>query len=98
MEDLQTVMLKESAKKMEVGLEDTFSYVDFPSEHWTRIHTTNVIKRLNCVICRRTRAMSCSPKKNSALMLVCARQRNNVIAFFKELRDEIDTAYLHLSN
>ena len=28
---------------------------DFPSEHWTRIRTNNVIERLNREICRRTR-------------------------------------------
>ena len=29
--------LKEAAKKVEDGIEETLTYCDFPSEHWTRI-------------------------------------------------------------
>ena len=39
--------LKEAAKKVEDGIEETLTYCDFPSEHWTRIRTNNVIERLN---------------------------------------------------
>lgn len=39
--------LKEAAKKVEDGIEETLIYCDFPSEHWTRIHTNNVIEQLN---------------------------------------------------
>ena len=49
---------------------------DFPSEHWTRIRTNNVIERLNREIRRRTRVVGCFPDGNSALMLVCARLRH----------------------
>ena len=52
------------------------SYCDFPSEHWTRIRTNNVIERLNREIRRRTRAVGSFPDGNSALMLVCARLRH----------------------
>ena len=52
------------------------SYCDFPSEHWTRIRTNNVIERLNREIRRRTRVVGTSPDGNSALMLVCARLRH----------------------
>ena len=52
------------------------SYCDFPSEHWTRIRTNNVIKRLNREIRRRTRVVGTFPDGNSALMLVCARLRH----------------------
>ena len=31
--------LKEAAKKAEDGIEETLTYCDFPSEHWTRIRT-----------------------------------------------------------
>ena len=51
------------------------TYCDFPSEHWTRIRTNNVIKRLNREI-RRTRVVGTFPDGNSALMLVCARLRH----------------------
>ena len=42
--------LEDSARaRMEVddGIEETLTYCDFPSEHWTRIRTNNVIERLN---------------------------------------------------
>ena len=52
------------------------SYCDFPSEHWTRIRTNNVIERLNREIRRRTRVVGTFPDGNSALMLVCTRLRH----------------------
>ena len=68
--------LKEAAKKAEDGIEETLTYCDFPSEHWTRIRTNNVIERLNREIHRRTRVVGSFPDGNSALMLVCARLRH----------------------
>ena len=56
--------------------EETLTYCDFPSEHWTRIRTNNVMERLNREIRRRTRVVGCFPDGNSALMLVCARLRH----------------------
>ena len=53
-----------------------YGYCDFPSEHWTRIRTNNVIERLNREIRRRTRVVGSFPDGNSALMLVCARLRH----------------------
>jgi transposase-like protein len=67
--------LKESEKKVEDGIEETLTYADFPSEHWTRIRTNNAIERLNREIRKRTRVVGCFPDGNSALMLVCARLR-----------------------
>ena len=58
------------------GIEETLTYCDFPSEHWTRIRTNNVIERLNREIRRRTRIVGTFPDGNSALMLVCARLRH----------------------
>lgn len=68
--------LKEAAKKVEDGIEETLTYCDFPSEHWTRIRTNNVIERLNREIRRRTRVVGTFPDGYSALMLVCARLRH----------------------
>ena len=68
--------LKEAAKKVEDGIEETLTYCDFPCEHWTRIRTNNVIERLNREIRRRTRVVGTFPDGNSALMLVCARLRH----------------------
>ncbi len=57
-EELRSMKLKEAAKKVEDGIEETLTYCDFPSEHWTRIRTNNVIERLNREIRCRTRVVS----------------------------------------
>ena len=75
-EELRALKLKEAAQKIEDGVDETLTYADFPSEHWTRIRTNNVIERLNREIRRRTRVVGCFPDGNSALMLVCARLRH----------------------
>ena len=74
--ELREMKLKEAAKKVEDGIEETLTYCDFPSEHWTRIRTNNVIERLNREIRRRTRVVGTFPDGSSALMLVCARLRH----------------------
>jgi transposase-like protein len=73
---LHDMKLGDAAKKVEAGIEETLTYADFPSEHWTRIRTNNVIERLNREIRRRTRVVGTFPDGNSALMLVCARLRH----------------------
>ena len=60
-EELRAMKLKEAAKKVEDGIEETLTYCDFPSEHWTRIRTNNVIERLNREIRRRTRVVGSFP-------------------------------------
>lgn len=75
-EELHSMKLKEAAKKVEDGIEETLTYCDFPSEHWTRIRTNNVIERLNREIRHRTHVVGSFPDGNSALMLVCARLRH----------------------
>ena len=75
-DELRAMKLKEAAKKVEDGIEETLTYCDFPGEHWTRIRTNNVIERLNREIRRRTRVVGAFPDGNSALMLVCARLRH----------------------
>ncbi|MDY4171535.1 MAG: transposase, partial [Evtepia sp.] len=72
----KAMKLKGAAKKVEDSVEETLIYCDFPSEHWTRIRTNNVIERLNREIRRRTRVVGIFPDGNSALMLVCARLRH----------------------
>ena len=64
--ELRAMKLKEAAKKVEDGIEETLTYCDFPSEHWTRIRTNNVIERLNREIRRRTRVVGTFPDGNSA--------------------------------
>ena len=66
----------ERCRCRESSVEETLTYCDFPSEHWTRIRTNNVIERLNREIQCRTRVAGCFPDGESALMLVCARLRH----------------------
>ena len=66
--ELRAMKLKEAAKKVEDGIEETLTYCDFPSEHWTRIRTNNVIEWLNREMRRRTRVVGTFPGWNSTLM------------------------------
>jgi putative transposase len=74
--ELKAMKLPEAAKKVEACIEETLTYCDFPSEHWVKIRTNNVIERMNREIRRRTRVVGAFPDGNSALMLVCARLRH----------------------
>ena len=74
--ELKAMKLPEAAKKVANGIEETLTYCEFPSEHWTKIRTNNVIERMNREIRRRTRVVGAFPDGNSALMLVCARLRH----------------------
>ena len=73
---LREMRLKEAAKKVEDGIEETLTYDAFPSEHWLKIRTNNMLERLNREIRRRTRVVGTFPDGESALMLVCARLRH----------------------
>ena len=75
-ETLRSMNLKEAAKKVCDSVEETLTYMDFPSEHWLKIRTNNVIERLSREIRRGTRVVGTFPDGNSALMLVCARLRH----------------------
>lgn len=75
-EKLHQMKLSAAARKVEDGIEETLTYMRFPSQHWTRIRTNNTLERLNREIKRRTKAVGAFPDGNSALMLVCARLRH----------------------
>ena len=74
-EQLHSMRLHEAAKKVEQGIDETLTYMSFPSQHWLKIRTNNVIERMNREIRRRTRVVGTFPDGRSALMLVCARLR-----------------------
>lgn len=74
-EKLRSMRLNEAAKKVEDDIEETLTYMDFPSQHWLKIRTNNVTERMNREIRRRTRVVGTFPDGRSALMLVCARPR-----------------------
>jgi len=73
---LKEMKLHNAAKKVEDGIEETITYMNYPYEHWNRIRTNNSIERLNREIRRRTKVVGTFPDGNSALMLVCARLRH----------------------
>lgn len=75
-EKLKAMKLAKAAQKVEDGIEETLTYMDFPTQNWTRIRTNNTIERLNREIKRRTKAIGAFPDGQSALMLVCARLRH----------------------
>ena len=75
-EELRRMKLPEAAKKVEESLDETLTYMAFPSEHWIKIRTNNVLERLNREIRRRTKVVGAFPDGKSALMLVCARLRH----------------------
>ena len=73
---LRGMRLKEAAKKVEGGIEEPLTYYVFPSEHWLKIRTNNMLERLNREIRRRTRVVGAFPDGELALMLVCAKLRH----------------------
>lgn len=75
-EKLRGMKLADAAKKLEAGLEETLTYMDFPREHWTRLRSNNGIERIMKELRRRTRVVGAFPDGQSALMLVCARLRH----------------------
>ena len=75
-EKLRELKLTAAAKKVEEGIEETITYMDYPTEHWNRIRTNNTTERVNREIKRRTKAIGAFPDGQSALMLVCARLRH----------------------
>ena len=74
--DLRTLRLTKAAACLESGASETFTYFRFPSRHWSRIRSNNVLERVNREIRRRTRVVGNFPDGRSALMLVAARLRH----------------------
>ena len=58
---------KETAQEKAASI--ALTYIDFSTEHWSRIRTNNLTERVNREIRRRTRAIVAFPDGNSALML-----------------------------
>ena len=75
-EKLKGMKLPEAASRIEKGIEDTLSYMNFPREHWVKIRTNNGLERIMREIRRRTRVVGSFPDGKSALMLVGARLRH----------------------
>ena len=49
---------------------DILAYKSFPKEHWRRIHSTNLVERLNKEIKRRTKVVGVFPDQPAVIRLV----------------------------
>ena len=75
-EKLEAMKLAKAAQIVREGVEETLSYMAFPTEHWRQIRTNNPLERIMREIRRRTRVVGAFPDGRSALMLVAARLRH----------------------
>ena len=73
---LKAQKLPQAAKKVKEGIHETLTYYDFPSAHWRRIRTNNLLERILREVRRRTRVVGAFPDGNSAIMLVASRLRH----------------------
>lgn len=60
-EKLKEMKLSAAAKKLQDGIEETLTYMDFPTQRWSRIRTNNTIERLKREIKRCIKAISTFP-------------------------------------
>nr|WP_241686927.1 transposase [Leptospira stimsonii] len=72
LERLSEMKLREGAKVVSDGIEETLAYMDFPSEHWRKIHTNIPLDRIIKEIKRRTKVIGPFPDGKSALILATA--------------------------
>ena len=54
------------------SMDQVLAYMDFPPEHWTKLHSTNPLERLNKEIKRRTRTVEIFPNEDAITRLVGA--------------------------
>jgi putative transposase len=73
---LREMRLHQAAAMLEAGIDETLSYMGFPTEHWRSLRTNNPQERIMREIRRRTRVVGAFPDGRSALMLVAARLRH----------------------
>jgi putative transposase len=60
------------AAELESAEDDILAYMTFPEEHWPKLHSTNVLERLNREFGTRTRLVGIFPSETSLLRFVTA--------------------------
>ena len=75
-EKLDAMKLAKVAELVRGSLEEVLGYMAFPSEHWKRIRSNNLLERVNKEVRRRTRVVGAFPDRRRAWMLVSARLRD----------------------
>ncbi len=66
------VAYPEAARTLEMAGGHVLSYMAFPAAHWSHIHSTNVLERLNRELARRTRLVGIFPSSQSLMRYVAA--------------------------
>lgn len=72
------------AAVLEAAGEDFLAFMHFPDVHWKKLHSTNLVERLNREIKRRTRVVSIFPNQQSLLNLVGAVLERSYLAWANE--------------
>jgi len=67
---LERMGFLKAANTVELFMFDVGNYRDFPTEHWKRIRTTNMVERVNAEIKRRTKVVAAFPSSELLLRLI----------------------------